>query len=74
MYTAVKALRFGFSHKKHSPAKLIAGGETMQKNTEYEVRTNGIPLWDDIPKDEQDSFIRLLLETIQKSSKESAEE
>lgn len=46
----------------------------MQKNTEIEVITNGIPLWDDIPKDEQDSFVRLLLETIQKSSKESAEE
>ncbi len=46
----------------------------MQKNTEIEVIANGIPLWDDIPKDEQDSFVRLLLEAIQKSSKESAEE
>lgn len=46
----------------------------MQKNTEIEIITNGIPLWDNIPKDERDSFIRLLLETIQNSSKESAEE
>ena len=43
----------------------------MQKNNaEYEIKTNGIPLWDNIPKDEQVGFICLLLETIQKSSKE----
>ena len=36
----------------------------MQKNTEIEVVTNGIPLWDDIPKDEQDSFVRLLLASV----------
>lgn len=43
----------------------------MQKKTEIEVKTNGIPLWDNVSKDEQDSFIYLLLETIQKSSKEN---
>ena len=43
----------------------------MQKNAEYEVKINGIPLWDNIPKDEQDSFICLLLETVQNSSKET---
>ena len=41
----------------------------MQKNAEYEIKTNGIPLWDNIPKDEQENFICLLLETIQKSLK-----
>lgn len=41
----------------------------MRKNAEYEIKINDIPLWDNIPKDEQEVFISLLLETIQKSLK-----